>query len=52
MESAKRSGSVKPQDLACLVLSSAYQTNGPNDSSRTLGHGHGHVYGHARAIPI
>jgi hypothetical protein len=26
---------------------SAYQTNGPNDSSRTVGHGHGHVYGHA-----
>src|SRR5688500_16116338 len=31
---------------------SAYPTNGPNDSSRTVGHGHGHVYGHARAIPI
>src|SRR5688500_17162646 len=30
---------------------SAYQTNGPNDSSRTVGHGHGHVYGHARATP-
>jgi hypothetical protein len=26
--------------------------NGPNDSSRTVGHGYGHVYGHARAIPI
>ncbi len=31
---------------------SAYQSNEPNDSSRTVGHGHGHVYGHARAIPI
>ena len=29
---------------------SASQTNGPNDALRTVGHGHGHVYGHARAI--
>ena len=31
---------------------SASQTSGPDDYSRTVGHGHGHVYGHARAIPI
>ena len=31
---------------------SASQTNGPDDDSPTVGHGHGHVYGHARAIPI
>ena len=29
---------------------SASQTNGPDDYSRTVGHGH--VYGHARAVPI
>jgi hypothetical protein len=43
-----RSGARGPSPRHNLGL----QPNVPNDSSRTVGHGHGHVYGHARAISI
>jgi hypothetical protein len=37
-----------PASPAPAATTSAYKRNGPNDSSRTVGH----VYGHARTIPI